>query len=225
MSDDAAATWSAALAALADGATRRYLRAGDWLFAEGDASTDVFLLEQGLVKIVKTAAGGGESLVTLRGAGGLVGEHSAVDGRPRGTGAIAATELVTSVVSRERLLATLGTTPGFATALLTQFTGQLRSTTRDVLALATGDALALVAARLSEMVADPMFESLRSTAGGAIVLEMPISQQELASWVGVSHRSTTAALRELRDRGLVSTQRLHIEVHDPDGLADIAGSG
>ena len=225
MSDDAASTWSAALTAMVDGASRRYLRAGDRLFAEGDATTDVFLVEQGLVKIVKTAAGGGESLVTLRGSGGLVGEHSAIDGRPRGTGAIAATDLVVSVVSRDRLLATLDATPGFAAALLTQFTAQLRSTTRDVLALATGDALALVAARLVEMVADPMFASLRSTARGVVVLEMPISQQELASWAGVSHRSTTAVLRELRDRGLVTTQRLHIEVHDPEGLAVIAGTG
>ena len=225
MSDDASGAWAVGLAAMVDGATRRYLRSGDRLFAEGDRSTDVFLVEQGLVKIVKTAAGGGESLVTLRGAGGLVGEHSAIDGRPRGTGAIAATDLVASVVSRERLLAALDAEPGFATSLLNQFTGQLRSTTRDVLALATGDALALVAARLSEMVTDPMFESFRSISDGVVVLEMPISQQELASWVGVSHRSTTAALRELRDRGLVTTQRLHIEVHDPEGLAVIAGTG
>lgn len=223
MSDDAGA-WASALAAMADGAARRYLRAGDRLFAEGDRSTDVFLVHEGLVKIVKTAAGGGESLVTLRGTGGLVGEHSAIDGRPRGTGAIAATDVVASPLARGRLSAALDAEPRLARDLLAQFTGQLRSTTRDVLALATGDALTLVAARLSELVSDPMFDSLRSRHGDVVVIEMPISQQELASWAGVSHRSATSALRELRTRGLLTTQRLHIEVHDPTGLEAVAGT-
>lgn len=209
--------------ALADGLAatqRQYFRAGDHLFGEGDPSTDVFFIHQGLVKIVKTATDGKQAIIALLGAGGLVGEHAAIDGLPRGTGAVAATEVVTTRLGRHHVLDAVDAAGGVARDVLMRFTGQLRSTTRDLLALTTGDSVTLIAARLTELVADPMFAALRSTdRRGVVVVDMPISQQDLASWAGVSHRSAAGALQELRTAGLITTGRLHIEVLDPAALA------
>ena len=221
------AAWGVALADDLAATPRQYHRAGDHLFGEGDPSTDVFFVHQGLVKIVKTATDGKQAIVALLGAGGLVGEHAAIDGLPRGTGAVAATDVVTARLARRHVLAAVDRDGDVAREILSRFTGQLRSTTRDVLALATGDSVTLIAARLAELVSGPMFAALRSTDGrGVIVVEMPISQQELASWAGVSHRSAASALQELRTAGVITTGRLHVEVLDPAALAQrAAGPG
>jgi CRP-like cAMP-binding protein len=55
--------------------------------------------------------------------------------------------------------------------------------------------------------------------GATIEIEMPMTQQELASWAGVSHRSATSVLQQLRVDGVISTSRHHLEVRDPRELA------
>ncbi len=206
-----------------DGAPRRYVRRGDVLFGEGEPSSEAFYLHHGLVKMVKTAAAGGQSLVALRGTGAFVGEHSAIDGLPRLTSAVVVADSSVTAVPRERLIEAVRSEAGFALAMLAQFSVQLRATTRHVLAMATGDAVALVAGRLSQLAADPMFETVRDVAAGdSVTVRMPVSQQELATWAGVSHRSVTGALRRLREQGVITTGRLHVQIHDRARLAELA---
>ena len=51
-----------------------------------------------------------------------------------------------------------------------------------------------------------------------IRIALPISQQELAGWVGVSREAANKALHRLRDRGLVSLDRRQLVVVDLDAL-------
>ena len=128
-------------------------------------------------------------------------------------------------VPSDELIEHLRGHPAVAMATMQRIAGDLRTTMLHVLDVAAGDAIGLVAKRLVQLVDDHRFEPFRTTARDRIVIEMPISQQELAAWAGVSHRSATGALGELRSRGLLTTRRLHIEVHDPAELEAIAGSG
>ena len=56
------------------------------------------------------------------------------------------------------------------------------------------------------------------TPDGAIAVEMPISQEELASWAAASRESTARALRTLRELGLIETHRKRMVVLDAEGL-------
>jgi CRP-like cAMP-binding protein len=106
-----------------------------------------------------------------------------------------------------------------ALTMLATFSAVVRRAVAHMLDLRVGDAESLVATRLMQLVGDPAFESIRLDRDGTIEIEMPMSQEELASWAGVSHRSATSVLQSFRDDGLISTSRYHLEIRDPAELA------
>jgi CRP/FNR family cyclic AMP-dependent transcriptional regulator len=207
-----------ATAALLGNAYRRVVSRNSRLFNEGDRSDDAYLIVSGLIKMVKTAADGSETILAIRGAGDVVGELGAMDARPRLVTAIAATESLVARIRSEQLIEVMRTHPDVTFTMLANLTDQLRSAALQILALRSGDATALVARRLFLLASDPAFESLRSKDGGTIVIDMPVSQQELAGWAGVSHRSAVAVLQLLRDDGTITTSRLELRVIDLDAL-------
>lgn len=190
------------------------------LYREGDRPDHAHFVHAGLVKLVKNAENGLESLVELRGPGGLVGGHSAIDGLPRFASAVALTECSMTTVSRDEFIALIRHDPDLAVAMLRDFSRDLRVMMGRLVEQSSNDAGALVATRLMELVSHPMFEPFRVVVGRATIVETPISQNELASWAGVSPRSMTGALHRLRDDGIISTSRLHVEVRDTAALAD-----
>lgn len=199
---------------------RRKLERGARLYHEGDSPSEAFFVHSGLVKLVITADDGTEALVEFRGTGDFVGERSAVDGLPRTSSAVAAIDTSVTSVPRDDFISHIRHDADLALTMLTGFSVLVRTHVWHILDLTVGDAVTLVAGRLMQLVRDPIFDSLREDRNGTIVIEMPFSQQELASWAGVSHRSATGVLEQLREDRLISTSRLHLEIHDPATLAD-----
>lgn len=212
-----------AAALLADSVQRNMPRHG-WLFHEGDHPLDAFVIDTGLIKLFKTTLDGSQALVALRGPGEIVGELGTIDGRPRMLSAVAAVDSRVTVIRGDRLVGVIRDHPDFAITMLSNLAVLLRQTAVHILALASGDAHALVARRLLQLVDDPAYGAARSERGGSTVIDMPLSQQEVAAWAGVSLRSAAAALKQLRDDAIVSTSRLQLEVHDRNELARRAGS-
>jgi CRP/FNR family transcriptional regulator, cyclic AMP receptor protein len=62
-----------------------------------------------------------------------------------------------------------------------------------------------------------------SAGGGQIEIELPLSQEELASWTGASREAVSKALHTLRAAGVVETGRRHVTVLDVAGLRRRAG--
>ena len=56
-----------------------------------------------------------------------------------------------------------------------------------------------------------------------IVIEMPLSQDEIASLIGASRATVTRALSDWRRRGLISTSPRHVTIVDVKVLRRIAG--
>jgi CRP-like cAMP-binding protein len=123
-------------------------------------------------------------------------------------------------VSRDEFVELIRNDPDLAVAVLRDFSRDLRVMMGRLVEQSSIDAVALVATRLMELVSHPMFEPFRVVVGRVTMVETPISQNELASWAGVSPRSVTGALHRLRDDGIISTSRLHVEVRDAAALAD-----
>ena len=57
-----------------------------------------------------------------------------------------------------------------------------------------------------------------------VVVDMPVTQRELATWAGVSHRSAVGALARLRRERIIATSRLQMTVLDFEGLRSCAES-
>ncbi|TDU32743.1 EAL domain-containing protein (putative c-di-GMP-specific phosphodiesterase class I) [Panacagrimonas perspica] len=85
----------------------RSLRAGEWIFREGDPGDCAFVIEKGMVAITHEHDGRIETLAHL-GPGELIGEMALIDGCVRSASARAATELSLRTVTFEHLHERLG---------------------------------------------------------------------------------------------------------------------
>ncbi len=212
------------LGTLLSEALPRHHRRGTALFLPGDANDEALFVRTGLAKVVATRADGRELVLALRGPGAWLDGDSVIARSPRATSAVAVTAVSTLSVARNRLLSALHDEPGVADALLDQLAGALRSAFGDLRARAGGDPLGLLARRLVELTVDPAFSPWRNSAGESSIVRVPISQRDLASWAGISSRSAAAALKRLRDDGVVSTGRMRLEVHDVVTLQSYAAT-
>lgn len=93
----------------------------------------------------------------------------------------------------------------------------LRAAEQDQLVLATGDAMARVVHRVVELA-----ERWGVPGDHGIDLDLPLTQEQLGAWAGVSRESTVKCLQRLRQAGLITTSRRHIVVRDLPGLEELA---
>lgn len=77
---------------------------GDVIISEGDKSDNIYLIEQGIVEIIKYTDNDNEVVVERLGPGQLFGEIGLIDNKPRTTTIVAASDLELKVVSREFFL-------------------------------------------------------------------------------------------------------------------------
>jgi CRP/FNR family transcriptional regulator, cyclic AMP receptor protein len=187
-------------------------RRGQALFTEGDLADRVFIIERGWVLMSSLAPGGREIVLGLRGPGDVIGDMSALDGAPRSATAVAVGEVETTVAPGAALIRALQDA-ATAMELLRVLANRLRDADRKRLEFAALDTLGRVAWRLGELSED----FGRDTAEG-IVVDLPLSQEHLASWCGASREATVKALAALRTLGCISTGRGSVLIRDPEAL-------
>lgn len=193
--------------------TKRRFPKGATLLSEGDLSGRVMLLSSGLVKICNFTADGKEMVLELRGPGQVLGELAAIDGKPISASVLALEDVEVLVLSAKDFKRFLSESPGAAVAVLEMVVARLREGDRRRTEFGSLDAVTRVAARLIEM-ADRFGEE---TPDGTRI-PVPLSQEELAGWIGASRESVTKALQALRSRGLIETHRRGITVLDMEKL-------
>jgi CRP-like cAMP-binding protein len=199
--------------------TRRRYRRGAALFLEGDHSDHVLVVLEGRARVSIAAGDGRDLVVAVRGPGELLGEFAAIDrDEPRSASAYAVDPLVARVLSADEFEAFLERAPRAAVALLRTLTRRLRDASRTQMEFGAYDTIARVARRLDELArehGEPGPDGVR--------IGLPLTQEELAGWVGASRESVARALRALRDRGAISTSRRAIVVRDREVLARYCG--
>src|SRR6266536_3630915 len=84
---------------------RRDYRAGQRLLMEGAATTHVFLIVTGVVKVTATAKERGPAVLAMRHEGDLVGELAAMDGSPRSASVVACRQVTAHEIGRAAFLA------------------------------------------------------------------------------------------------------------------------
>ena len=202
------------------GGRRLRLRPGAVLFDEGDASNRVILLLSGRAKVSAFSQDGHETVLGYRGAGDVLGELAAIDGGEHLATVTAVEAAEALVLPAERFLAALEGQPGLALALLRSTVGRLRDADRKRAEFTALDVVGRVAHRLVELA-----ERYGKPANEGILIDLPISQRELAGWVGSSREAVNKALQHLQHQGLVSAERHHLTILDLDRLRTSARRG
>jgi CRP-like cAMP-binding protein len=187
--------------------------AGATLFLEGDTSQTVLIVVSGRVKVFSLTEQGEEIVLAVRGPGALLGELSAIDGGVKGASVATLEPVVGLVVPVPAFVEYLRAHGQAATVLLRLITSRLRDADRKRVEFGAFDIAARLAGRLVELAdrfGEPDEHGVRIT--------VPLSQDELAGWVGASREAVAKALRVLRERGYVTTGRRTMTVLDLDRL-------
>lgn len=92
--------------------------AGDVVFKEGDKSSELYIVIEGKVQIVKGISGGGMKILTVLEHGGIFGEGALLSDKGRGASAQALSDVSLCVLRREDFNKFLKQNPAYAAGLL-----------------------------------------------------------------------------------------------------------
>jgi len=198
---------------------RRSFGAKEFVLLQGDPSDHVHILISGWVRVSAVVEDGREVLYALRGPGEVLGDIAAVSGRIR-TASVRCLEPVTVVqLSGAQFLACLRTRPEIAIAMIKSVVTRLR----DAEAARVDSAMLGVAQRVAAHLVRLVAEHGRPVEDG-VMIDVPLSQQDIADQIGAALRTVARGLAVLRDRGIVDTGRRRITVRRPGLLRAVAGS-
>ncbi|MDU0292530.1 Crp/Fnr family transcriptional regulator [Saccharothrix longispora] len=189
--------------------------AGGELLRQSDASTHVYFLLKGLVRVSMTSDDGNPVLLAVRGPGDVLGEMALLDGQPRSATVTALSEVSALLVTREAMEDLITQHPKVGRLLTRQVVHRLRESGDTVSELASHNVSTRLATRLMELVKWGVGE-----ADGENGFVISITQQELAVWVSTTRESVVRALRDLRQRGLVEATRGRLKIVDVARLGD-----
>src|SRR6056297_3546315 len=204
-------------AAIAAHGRRRTYDAGQMVFAEGDRSDSGYVCTGGRLRVFVTTPSGQELLLGIKVPGDEFGELSALDGRPRSAGVTALEPSDVVELRRRRFVELLEAHPGFSVEICQNLSAQLRLS-NDRLVSRTADSATVRTGRLLVELASLVMRHGGGTDGRHDGLAVPITQHDLADWVGATRECVARALGGFRREGLVETGRGRIVVLDVAGL-------
>ncbi len=201
-------------AALAELAVERTYAPGAVLFAEGEPCEGIYLIGEGVVKIVKTTTSGREIMLTLEAAPSTVAEVPIFDGGPYPASVVAVQETVAFLIAKDDFYRVCRSHPEIPMKMLRVMGKRLRQLVMLVQAVTFGS----VRQRLARQLLDWQAE-----AGGS-ELALPSSHEELAMRLGTVREVVSRNLSRFQAEGLLRIERRRIQVLDAEGLRREADS-
>ena len=198
--------------------TVRNYRRGHLIFAQGEPGDSLFVISEGLVKVFVTSDEGEDMvLVTLR-PPDTFGELALIDGGLRSASAEAVEPTTALILSRGTLIELLQGHPTLAQALLSSLGGLVRRLTEQAADLVFLDLHGRVAKLLLTLA-----EERGRREGQEVLLDLQVTQSDLAAMVGGSRQSVNHILHAFQRRGYLEIEGRRIALKDLRALAKRAG--
>jgi CRP/FNR family transcriptional regulator, cyclic AMP receptor protein len=183
------------LAQLQAACVRRTYRRNQYLWYQGDEGARLVVVASGLVKVVLSSAQGDQVVLTTLGAGATFGELALLDGSPRSASVVAAEPTTVLLLSRATVIDLLSRYPAVLDAMLRTLGNLIRRLTEQA-----GD---LVFLDLGARVAKLLLHLAEAHGAGSTVLNLGLSQSDLAQMVGASRPAVNRVLQNLASRGVI----------------------
>jgi CRP/FNR family transcriptional regulator, cyclic AMP receptor protein len=197
---------------LAARSTLRRYRRGEVIFHEQDAGDALFVVVEGLVKVYVTSAEGDEMVLVTLGTTSVFGELPLVDGGARSASAAAIEATTLLALTRSDLLESLREHPQVLEALLSSLGAMVRRLTDQAADLVFLDLPGRVAKLLVNLAAER-----------GSVLDLQLTQADLASMVGGWRQSVNQVLQTFERLGYLTTEGRRIAIQRSDALRRRAG--
>ena len=198
--------------ALLKGSHERSVAAGDAIYRQGDAPTEMYQIIEGVVKICNYSEDGKELITNEFRGGDCFGEMGLVDGLPRVSHAVAVRHSRLRVIGKQQFDRAYGEYPQISRALNLMLCRRVRlliSASEDASGLNLHQRLARVIHRLAYS------HGFRDQHDA---LYIGTSHEELAKMLGASRQSVSKELKALEKEGSVELSYGKIYVRDLEAL-------
>ncbi len=190
---------------LATATRRRSYRPGEIIFHRDDPGQVLFVIREGKVRIYITSGDGQEVTLEVFGPGDYFGELALLDGHPRSASAVTLEPVEVYALQRSDFINTIMRHPRIAVAVITVLSRRLRQTDSMVEDLLFLDVHGRVAKKLLELAER---HGVQTPEG--ILIDMRLTQADLASLVGSSRESVNKVIGFFLDKHFIRNEKRKI---------------
>jgi CRP/FNR family transcriptional regulator len=201
------------LALIADHVTRFEYEAGALIFSEGDPCHELFIVEEGSVRIVKAAPNGRQQLIGIERRGNSLSEVAVFDGGPYPASAEAAVATILLRLPAERFRTTCLQNPELALKVFKVLGHRLRH----LVGLVEDLSFSTVRSRLISHLLRLADDIGRQTPTG-IQFDLVENNEELAARLGTVRELVSRNLGRLHGTGLIQMSRRLVNIPNPTAL-------
>lgn len=192
---------------------------GQAIFARGDPGRDIYLVAAGRVRLSVLTAEGRELSFAHAEPGHIFGEIAVLDGGVRTADATAVSKVNAFTLSKGALARLIDDRQIVREAVIRFLCRRVREADHQL----EGIALYPIEVRLARFFLATARQKAEPEPGAKVVIDLPISQSELALLIGASRPKVNAALALLEDGGAIARKDTRFTC-DIDELEAIAGS-
>lgn len=174
--------------------------AGQIVFGRGDPGREIYLVSEGRVRLSVLTPEGRELSFAHAEAGQIFGEIAVLDGGLRTADATAVTKVLAHTLSKAALVRLIESRPLVRQSVISFLCARVREADQQL----EGIALYPIEVRLARFFLAAARQKAGADASGRVVIELPISQSELALLIGASRPKVNAALALLEDQGAIT---------------------
>ena len=180
------------------------------VFHAGSPGEHVYLLEDGRVKIFHQSDGGREVIQWFCFPGEIFGVAEVSRIGPRGVCALACTDSTVIAIGHRAFRAFLRDRPDTAMQVIDVLASRLRVLGDMLIDFSADD----VRSRLMKLLAR-LGARYGKPCGAGLVVDIPLTHQEIADMIGTSRQTATTELGRLRREGVLRIEKHCIHIEDP----------
>lgn len=189
--------------------TSRECARGEVVFGPASTPRSVFLLEKGLVRIYRLSEQGEEVTLGYVLPGEVFGELQVISNRARESFAQSIGPSLVWRIPIPELRRLIDTIPRIALRIAEQMEKRFARIESRLVGLAVRDLRSRICHILLELA-----EDFGREADSELLIDLPLSQRDLASLVGASRQSVNACLRDLREARRIAYRKRRIVLLD-----------
>jgi len=187
---------------------------GDYLFFEEDAEPGIFILVEGLVKLIKETQEGKTIIVRLVFPGDVFGWIEWGKTAPKSTyTAMSVLRSKVLYISNKDFINLAIRYPAIAVKMTCDATANLLHTYEILKSIASG--------RVEERIAKVILElasRIGVRKGDSIVIKVPLTRQDIAQMTGTTVETAIRVMSKWKKKGIINAERGYIEILNPTEL-------
>ncbi|HIP43254.1 MAG TPA: Crp/Fnr family transcriptional regulator [Aquifex aeolicus] len=190
---------------------------GEYIFFEEEAEPGIYLLVEGLVKLIKETTDGRSIIVRLVFPGEVFGWIEWGKSVPKFKyTAMAALPSALLYISNRDFINLAVKYPAIAIKLTCDATHNLLQTYEVLKSIASGKVEERIARLLLELA-----EKAGEKRDGKIIIRLPLTRQDIAEMTGTTVETTIRVMSKWKKQGIINTERGYIEILDKAALEDL----